>query len=101
VRLQYLCYLLEPNICEAILAKIELCKLVAILDDFANNVHCLVTQGHFSEVQLSCACISVVLYNHVKESEHLLFRRVDYQILALRNVKLEQELLLDPFDFGH
>ena len=41
------------------------------------------------------------LRNKVKESEHLLLRGVDDQVLALGNVQLQEELLLDTFDLGY
>ena len=64
-------------------------------------MHRLVTQGHLSEVQLSSAHLSMVLHDDVEEALHLLLRGVDYQVLALGHVELEQELSLDALDFGH
>ena len=84
--LQHSCQLLEPCIRETVLTEVQLCKLRVILDDLADNMHRLVTQGHLSEVQLSSAHLSMVLHDDVEEALHLLLRGVDNQVLALSHV---------------
>lgn len=44
--LQHLGELLKPNVCEAILAKVELCKVRVVLHNFADDVNSLITQCH-------------------------------------------------------
>ena len=93
--------LLQSGIRETIFTDVKLCKLCIVLDDLANHVHSLVTEGHFSQVQFASSDSFVIFDEEVKEAEHLLLGGVDDQVLALGDIELKQKLLLNAFDLGY
>ena len=64
--------LLKTHICDTVLTDVELGELRVIFHDLADDVHRLISKAHLSQVQFASACDFMVLYDQIKEAEHLL-----------------------------
>ena len=93
--------LLDACTCETVFAEVQLCKLIVIFDNLADNMHRLIAKSHFRKIQFASASHFMVLHHHIKKAKHLLLGCIDNQVLAFSDVELKKKLLFNAFNLGN
>ena len=76
-------------------------KLLILLQDFSNDVCWAITEVEIAQIKFSCVLNFVIFLNFVKKATHLLFWRINLQILCFCHIQASHQLILNAFDLGH